>query len=67
MESLEWECVSETTVKNYWGRRNICMKERKAQGKGPWLHDLAEPYRSSARYCNSWHAGVLCLTISSRR
>ena len=43
MESLALGSVGLTTLKNYLGRRNICVKERKAQGKGPWLHSLADP------------------------
>ena len=43
VEPLALESVGETTLKNYLGRRNICVKERRAQGKGPWLHALADP------------------------
>ena len=42
VESLALGSVGQTTLKNYLGRRNICVKETKAQGKGPWLHALAD-------------------------
>ena len=37
--------VGVSTQKNYLGKRNIRVKERRAQGKGPWLHTLADPDR----------------------
>ena len=41
METLALASVGENTQKNYLGKWNIWMKERSAQGKGPWLHTLA--------------------------
>lgn len=43
MESLALGSVGESTQKNYLGKWNIWVKERRAQGKGPWLHTLADP------------------------
>ena len=41
VEALALASVGESTQKNYLGKWNIWVKERSAQGKGPWLHTLA--------------------------
>lgn len=43
METLALGSVGNITQKNYAGKWNVWVKERKAQGKGPWLHTLADP------------------------
>ena len=43
MESLALGSVGEPIQKPYLGKWNIWVKERRAQGKGPWLHTLADP------------------------
>ena len=43
METLALGSVGESTQRNYTGKWNVWVKERKGQGKGPWLHTLADP------------------------
>ena len=43
MESLALGSVGESTQKNFLEKLNIWVKERRAQGKGSWLHTLADP------------------------
>ena len=43
METLALGSVGESTQRNYAGKWNVWVKERQVQGKGPWLHTLADP------------------------
>ena len=43
METLALGSVGESTQKNYSGKWNVWVKERRSQGKRPWLHDDADP------------------------
>ena len=66
MESLALGSVGESTQKNYLGKWNIWVKERRAQGKGPWLHTLVDPDQVLGEVLHSWRIVVLCITTSSR-
>ena len=43
VETLALGSVGQSTQKNYLAKWNTCVKERKAQGKWPWLHALDDP------------------------
>ena len=43
VETLALGSVGKSTQKNYLAKWNTWVKERKAQGKGPWLHTLNDP------------------------
>ena len=43
VETLALGSVGESTQKNYLGKWNVWVKERRSQGKGPWLHENADP------------------------
>ena len=43
VETLALCSVGKTTQKNYFAKWNTWRKERKTQGKGPWLHTVDDP------------------------
>ena len=43
VETLALGSVGQSTQKNYLAKWNTWVKERKAQGKGPWLRVLDDP------------------------
>ena len=43
VESLALGSVGESTQKSYLGKWNNWVKERRSQGKVPWLHTLTDP------------------------
>ena len=43
METLALGSVGQCTHKNYLAKWNTWLKERKTQGKGPWLNALDNP------------------------
>ena len=43
VETLALGSVGQNTQKQYLAKCNTWVKERKAQGEGPWLHALDDP------------------------
>ena len=69
VETLALGSVGESTQKNYLGKWNVCMAERKAQERGPWLrYDPSAPNQPGVvgNCGSSWLVGVTFSTTSSR-